>query len=145
MAPLAKSVDKWGNLKKLELENGLKALKRAKTLCERRHAENILAVATSAVRETSGGVEFVRQARQNLGLPIRVLSHGDEARLIYLAVRESVHVENGAFLAIDIGGGSVELIWGDRQEMRRWETVKLGALRLANLFPLSNPPQAEGD
>ena len=69
------------------------------------------------------------------------MSHRDEARLIYLAVRESVHVENGAFLAIDIGGGSVELIWGDRQEMRRWETVKLGALRLANLFPLSNPPK----
>ncbi len=141
MAPLAKSVDKWGNLKKLELENGLKVLERAKTLCERRHAENILAVATSAVRETSGGVEFVRQARKNLGLPIRVLSHRDEARLIYLAVRESVHVENGAFLAIDIGGGSVKLIWGDRQEMRRWETVKLGTLRLANQFPLSNPPK----
>ena len=141
MFPLAKSVDKRGNLKKLELERGLKALKRAKTLCERRHAESILAVATSAVRETTGGVEFVKQARKNLGLPIRVLSRGDEARLIYLAVRESVHVENGAFFAIDIGGGDVKLIWGDRRQMRRWESVKLGVLRLANQFPLSNPPK----
>ena len=137
----ADSVDKRGHIETLDLNEWRKALKNAKALCAGLEAETILAVASSAVREAANGVEFVRLAKQITGGPVRVLNPYTEARLSYLAVRESVHIENGSFLAIHIGGSDVRLIWGDRGEMLRWEALQLGALRLANRFPLSNPPK----
>ncbi|MGC8625400.1 MAG: HD domain-containing protein [Phycisphaerae bacterium] len=102
--------------------------------------DRILAYATSAVRESHNGGEFVMLAKTQLGLDIRVISSQEEARLIYLAVRQAVGMEDGPVLIIDIGGGSAELIVGTPEKALVLESRKLGASRLTQQFIHHDPP-----
>ena len=102
--------------------------------------DRILAYATSAVRESSNGGEFVLMAKNQLGLDIRVISSQEEARLIYLAVRQAVGMEDGPALILDIGGGSAELIVGTPEKALLLESRKLGASRLTQQFVRHDPP-----
>ena len=140
---LGRALADQGDLPADAFEDGLAALERARKLCEGYDVERILAVATSAVREAPNGLEFVRQAEQRAGIPLRVISRADEARMIYLAIRQTVHVGDKRLLAVDIGGGSTEFIWGDSAAMEATDSLRLGVLRLANSMPLGNPATAE--
>jgi exopolyphosphatase/guanosine-5'-triphosphate,3'-diphosphate pyrophosphatase len=141
---LGRGLDAKENLTARAMTDALGALKRAQVLCASHGVEHILAVATSAIREAPNGLEFIRLAERRVGTELRVISGLEEARLIYLAVRESVHFARTPFLGMDIGGGSVELFCGDRSELLAAESLKLGVLRLADRFPLSDPP-AKGE
>ncbi len=102
--------------------------------------DRVLAFATSAVRESINGGDFVLMAKTQLGLDIRVISSQEEARLIYLAVRQAVGMEEGPALIIDIGGGSAELIVGTPEKALMLESRKLGASRLTQQFIRHDPP-----
>ncbi len=102
--------------------------------------DRILAFATSAVRESVNGGDFTMMAKTQLGLDIRVISSQEEARLIYLAVRQAVGMEEGPALIIDIGGGSAELIVGTPEKALLLESRKLGASRLTQEFIHHDPP-----
>jgi exopolyphosphatase/guanosine-5'-triphosphate,3'-diphosphate pyrophosphatase len=102
--------------------------------------DRILAFATSAVRESINGGDFVMMAKTQLGLDIRVISSQEEARLIYLAVRQAVGMEEGPALITDIGGGSAELIVGTPEKALLLESRKLGASRLTQKFIQHDPP-----
>ncbi|GIX06549.1 MAG: phosphatase [Candidatus Poribacteria bacterium] len=140
---LGRGRDREGNLSPRAIVAGLTALRKAKTLCERHGVEEILAVATSAIREAPNGLEFLRHVQEEVGITVRVISGKEEARLIYLAVRESLHLGDRPFLAIDVGGGSVEFSWATRERLFHSESLKLGVLRLAEEYPLSDPPTKE--
>ncbi len=103
----------------------------------------VLAYATSAVRESSNGGDFVVMAREQLGLHIQVISAHEEAHLIYLAVRQAIDLaastNGGPSLIVDIGGGSCELIVGTNERPLLLESFKLGASRLAQQFLHSDP------
>jgi exopolyphosphatase/guanosine-5'-triphosphate,3'-diphosphate pyrophosphatase len=104
----------------------------------------VLAYATSAVRESANGGDFVLAAKKQLGLNIQVISAHEEAHLIYLAVRQAIDLSNhpggvGPSLIIDIGGGSCELIVGTHAKPLFVESFKLGASRLTQQFVTSDP------
>ncbi len=104
-----------------------------------RRCEQILAVATSAVREAENGGAFIERVRRELGVHVRVVSARGEAELIYLGVRHALGLERGPHLIIDIGGGSVEFIVGDHQKAYLLESRKLGAARMTARFVKSDP------
>ncbi|MBU6453235.1 MAG: Ppx/GppA family phosphatase [Cyanobacteria bacterium REEB67] len=103
-----------------------------------RGASSIVAVATSAVRESKNGEECLRAIRQELRIDARMVSGKEEARLIYLGVLFNLSARIAApdqrFCIIDIGGGSTELIVGDRSQIHFAESYKLGAARLTQRF-----------
>ena len=103
-----------------------------------RGASTIVAVATSAVRESKNGEECLRRIRQELKIDARMVSGKEEARLIYLGVLSSLSAVKskmkGRFCIVDIGGGSTELIVGDRSQIYFAESYKLGAARLSSRF-----------
>jgi exopolyphosphatase / guanosine-5'-triphosphate,3'-diphosphate pyrophosphatase len=138
-AQLGRGRDARGNLSARGMTDALAAFRKAFALCKRHGVERVLAVATSAIREAPNGVEFLRVAAKQTGIDVRVISGPEEARLIYLAVRESVHLDGKTFLCVDIGGGSVEFIWGTREELLYADSLKIGSLRLAGDFNLSDP------
>jgi exopolyphosphatase/guanosine-5'-triphosphate,3'-diphosphate pyrophosphatase len=111
-------------------------------LARARRVERIQAVATSAVREAANGPEFVRRLRRETGLPVRVISGGDEARLIFRAARHALGLEGGPHLLVDVGGGSVEL--GLVQDGRPvWlRSLPLGVARLADRFVTADPSRS---
>jgi exopolyphosphatase / guanosine-5'-triphosphate,3'-diphosphate pyrophosphatase len=94
----------------------------------------VRAVATSAVREAANAVEFIRRAHDEAGVFVEVVSGTEEARLIHLGVLQSVLVFDQRLLLCDIGGGSTELLVGERGEVLTSRSFKLGAVRLSNRF-----------
>ena len=94
-------------------------------------AEEIVALATAAVREADNGYEFVKRVRDLADLDVRIISGQEEARLIYLGVVSGVDLpDNKRALFMDIGGGSTELIVGDSQSHAFLDSLKMGAIRL---------------
>jgi exopolyphosphatase / guanosine-5'-triphosphate,3'-diphosphate pyrophosphatase len=102
--------------------------------------EDIIAVATSAVREAPNRREFIKRARDEAGIRIRVISGEEEADYIYRAVRSAVDLDGSTALCVDVGGGSVEFIVATSSEIYFTASEPLGALRLAQRFRLDDRP-----
>ena len=88
------------------------------------------AVATSAVREAQNHDVFVHRAHDEAGIDVEVISGIEEARLIHLGVLQAVPVFDKRIMLVDIGGGSTELLIGERGEVLASRSLKLGAIRL---------------
>jgi len=104
-----------------------------RTLADRADVEDIHVVATAAVREAANGAELLGAIEEQTALHPRVVSGAEEARLIWLAVRNTIELGDRQAFIIDIGGGSVELILASRHEILAVESVKLGVQRLRHL------------
>jgi exopolyphosphatase / guanosine-5'-triphosphate,3'-diphosphate pyrophosphatase len=125
------------------MDAAIASLRRFKDAAQRRQCERIAAVATSAVREAENGGDFVERIRRELQMNVRVISAREEARLIYLGVRHEIEFRSQPHLIVDIGGGSVEFIVGDRQRAMLLESRKLGAARMTARFVDSDPISPE--
>src|SRR5205085_4489114 len=101
--------------------------------------EKVLAIATSAVREAQNGGDFLTRVWQELGMRIKVVSARDEAKLIYLGVRHAVDLNAQPHFIVDVGGGSVEFIVGDKTRPALLESRKLGAARMTAKYITSDP------
>ncbi len=94
-------------------------------------AEEIIALATAAVREADNGDAFVKRVCDLAGLDVRVISGQEEARLIYLGCVSGIDLPpKKKALFMDIGGGSTELIVGDSAGYVFLDSLKMGAIRL---------------
>ncbi|MEO5724015.1 MAG: Ppx/GppA phosphatase family protein, partial [Ilumatobacteraceae bacterium] len=125
-----------GDMKRLEpeaIERGVEALKRLQRLAAS-HGATVRAVATSAVREAENAAEFLHLAKQEAGVEVEVISGLEEARLIQLGVLQAVPVFDRRLMLIDIGGGSTEILIGQRGETIAARSFKLGAVRLTDRF-----------
>jgi exopolyphosphatase/guanosine-5'-triphosphate,3'-diphosphate pyrophosphatase len=120
-------------------ERGVEALKKMAAIAKRWDVKDVVAVATSAIREAPNGRSFINAAQKAAGIKIRVISGEEEADYIYRAVRSAIDFHGGTALAIDIGGGSVELIVGTSDEVYFTGSEPLGALRMAQMFDLQGP------
>ena len=87
-------------------------------------------VATSAVRDSRNGAEFVKRAREEAGIVIDVITGAEEARLVHLAVRSRVRLGRQKWLIADLGGGSVEVSVVDDNGIHRTESYEMGSVRL---------------
>lgn len=115
-------------------------LSRYQQIARNLECDVIRAYATSAVRECVNGGDFVQLLKLDLGLDIQVISAQEEARLIYLAVRQSVDLGETPTLIVDIGGGSAEIIVGTAAKPLLLQSRKLGASRLTQQFIHDDPP-----
>jgi len=113
-----------------DMKRGFETLQRFKKLAEGHYVTEIFASATSAVRESVNGKEWLQKIRDELGIDAHVISGIEEARLIYLGVLSATELVGRKIGIIDIGGGSTELIVADEQFIYHLSSTKAGALRL---------------
>jgi exopolyphosphatase / guanosine-5'-triphosphate,3'-diphosphate pyrophosphatase len=132
-----------GNLKPSAIQRAIDALRRFQTIAESLNVDRILAVATSATREAPNGRAFLDRIESELGLQVNLISGQEEARRIYLGILSGIEFHNLPHVAIDIGGGSTELILGDGHEPRTLSSTKIGAVRLTSEFITTDPISAE--
>ncbi len=132
-----------GDLTVAAMDRAVKALRRCQTLAQSLQAEQIIAVATSAVREAGNGAEFLQRVKEELGLRVDLIAGTEEARRIYLGVLSGLEFNHHPHVIIDIGGGSTELILGSGHEPRSLSSTKVGAVRLSALFIQSDPISAK--
>ena len=111
-------------------------------VAENQGAEEILAFATSAVREAPNGDAVLARVRAETGVDLQVLSGEDEARLTFLAARRWAGWSAGKLLVIDIGGGSLELTLGDDEDPDIAKSLLLGAGRTTRELLPGDPPTA---
>jgi exopolyphosphatase/guanosine-5'-triphosphate,3'-diphosphate pyrophosphatase len=128
-----------GELKPEIMNKAIACLGRFKTLAYSLGANTIVSVATSAVRESPNGKEFLHQIETQVGLTVDLISGPEEARRIYLGVLSGMEFNNQPHIIIDIGGGSTELILGDSEEPRSLTSTKIGAVRLTGELVNSDP------
>lgn len=128
-----------GELKPEIMNKAMACLGRFKTIAYSLGVTSIVAVATSAVRESPNGKEFLHQIETQVGLTVDLISGPEEARRIYLGVLSGMEFNNQPHIIIDIGGGSTELILGDSEEPRSLTSTKIGAVRLTGELVHSDP------
>lgn len=103
-------------------------------------ARRTLAVATSAVRESSNSGTLVEAVRTATGVEVEVISGDDEARAAFNGSIHALDIDDG--LVLDIGGGSAELIRFAKREIIESWTLPLGCLRLARRYLTAAPAVA---
>jgi exopolyphosphatase/guanosine-5'-triphosphate,3'-diphosphate pyrophosphatase len=124
------------------IERATACIQRFRVAAEVRKVDKILAVATASVREASNSVQFIEEIEKNTGIRVEVLSGVEEARLIGLAASRRCANQGAINLNIDIGGGSTEIsLFRDTTSLSLY-SVRLGAVRLTELYLKSDPPAA---
>ena len=101
-------------------------------IAEDKGVEEIIAFATSAIREAKNGEEVLARIREQTGAQINVMTGHEEARLTFLAARRWFGWSSGRLLVIDIGGGSLEVATGIDEEPDAVASLPLGAGLLAD-------------
>ena len=96
-------------------------------------SERRRAVGTSALRSAKNSKSFITRAEKILGCPIDIIAGREEARLIYLGVAHTLS-DNNRRLVIDIGGGSTELILGEKFKPLLTESLHMGCLNYQQKF-----------
>ena len=112
-------------------------------VAEDKGSEDMLAFATSAVRDAVNSEAVLAEVRERTGQDIAVLSGEDEARLTFLAVRRWFGWSAGRLSVFDIGGGSLEIAGGSDEEPDVAWSLPLGAARLARQHFAGRKPDEE--
>ncbi|HEY6395290.1 MAG TPA: Ppx/GppA family phosphatase, partial [Candidatus Binataceae bacterium] len=140
MVRLGRRTFTTGHLSEEAMDLAVRAMINFKRLARVRRVNRMRTVATSAVREASNRVSFIRRIRRDTGIPVEVISGKEEARLIFEAARHALGLKGGPHLLVDIGGGSVELVLVRNGRPIWMRSAKLGVARLTERFLPDDPP-----
>jgi exopolyphosphatase/guanosine-5'-triphosphate,3'-diphosphate pyrophosphatase len=138
---LGRGVDLSGQLSDEAIEAACAAIGDYVAICREAGAEKVAAIATSAVRDASNGSAFVAELRERFALSARVLDGEEEARLTYRGATAE-QPPTTPTLAIDIGGGSTEMIVGTGTEIAFHASLQAGVVRHTERHISGDPPTA---
>lgn len=136
---LAEFLTEKNELSKEGIDTLLKTLTRLKNSARDIKLDDMLAFATSAIREAANSEDVLAAVTDETGIDLQVLSGADEARFTFLAVRRWVGWSAGDVVLLDIGGGSLEVATGDQENPRYCNSVMLGANRMTRQFLTGDP------
>ncbi len=112
-------------------------------IAEDKGVQELMAFATSAVRDADNGDEVLGWIKDETMVDIQVLPGPDESRLTFLAARRWFGWSSGRLLLLDIGGGSLEIASGVDEEPGVAISLALGAGRLTRDWLAADPPSAD--
>jgi exopolyphosphatase/guanosine-5'-triphosphate,3'-diphosphate pyrophosphatase len=138
---LGRGVDLSGQLSDEAIEAACAAIADYVTICREAGAEQVAAIATSAVRDASNGSAFIAELRERFALSARVLDGEEEARLTYRGATAQ-QPPTTPTLVIDIGGGSTEMIVGTGSEIAFHTSLQAGVVRHTERHISGDPPTA---
>jgi exopolyphosphatase/guanosine-5'-triphosphate,3'-diphosphate pyrophosphatase len=101
--------------------------------------EEILAFATSAIREADNGEKIITDLRRIHSIDLQILSGDEEAQITFLAARRWLGWSAGRLLVLDIGGGSLEMAVGNDESASSTLSLPIGAARMTREFLTGDP------
>ena len=131
---LSEGLSTDGNLGKDARNRAIDCLSRFGQRLRDMHADSVRAAGTSALRRARDSQEFILDAEAALGQAIEIISGLEEARLIYNGVTHSLPPYEGMRLVLDIGGGSTELILGEKSKPKALESLHLGCVAMTERY-----------
>lgn len=135
---LMMGIDAGGKLTAAAMVSTCQAVDRLKQQALRLGAHQVHLMATSATRDARNQQEFIQLLQDMTQLPLRIISGEEEAALAFRAV-----AGQGNCLALDIGGGSTELTYGEKGCIFQSVSVQMGASRLLKLQPIASVEDAQ--
>ncbi len=139
MLRLGSSVAATGEIGKEGADAAVEVIRRFRAMAESQQSDEIVVCATAAFREARDSLAVVDRIESETGIKVRVISGKEEARLIFDAVRTSVVIDPGPALALDLGGGSLEMMVGGAAGMKWSTSLKLGVARLTSDLVRGDP------
>ena len=130
---IGKGVDEYGFISQEAIRRNIDALKEFYKLSKSEGCDYIYCIGTSALRDSKNGDDFVRIAKEEIGIDIEIISGEEESNLGFLGVLKGAN-ENDDILVIDIGGGSTEFILGNMDGIKFSKSENVGALRMTEKF-----------
>lgn len=119
------------------------AIEKFKILIDKEGIKNIYATATSAIRNAKNGVEFTKEVYKKTSIKIRIIDGEQEAEYIHYGVSKAIKIGKEPALIMDIGGGSIEFILCNNQEVFWKGSFEIGAQRLLDRFHYHDPIHKE--
>ncbi len=119
-----------GKISKLAFDAALAAFVSFRRTMDEHGVQHYSAVATSAVRESSNGDEFIEKIRDLARIELQIITGSDEARLVYIAAAHKIAFDKKQWLIAELGGGSVEVSLVDGSGILATECHSIGAVRL---------------
>jgi exopolyphosphatase/guanosine-5'-triphosphate,3'-diphosphate pyrophosphatase len=120
-------------------DRGVSAIRQFKTSIDHYGVFQIKAFATSALRSASNSEDFIKKILTETGIKIEIIDGNREAELIFSGVRSAINMKDQSSLIMDIGGGSVEFIICDQDQIFWKKSFDIGAARLMDQFHKSDP------
>jgi exopolyphosphatase/guanosine-5'-triphosphate,3'-diphosphate pyrophosphatase len=143
---LAERLTDAGDLSEEGIDDLVHTVAQAKRSAAKLGCEDLMAFATSAVRDCGNVADVLARVHGETGVELRVLTGKDEAKLTFLAARRWLGWSAGRLLVLDIGGGSLELAIGIDEAPDYAKSVPFGAGRITRERFTSDPPsRAEVD
>lgn len=127
-----------GQFSEASMQMAVDAFLRFRQVAELFEVGQTRAVATSAMREAANSDLLVDRIARETGFAVEIISGEEEARLIHLAVKHAVDLRGKMALLIDIGGGSVEVMLSDGENILSTESFGMGTVRLLNKLETPN-------
>jgi len=129
---LGESLDRTHNLSDQSIVRAIDTLLLYRDIIRVESIKRCLCIGTSAVREAQNSTHFVDQVYKKTGFKIRILSGKEEAYYSYLGASMSSYLPNT--LLFDLGGGSLELVYTEDFNIKKADSLPLGALRLTQIY-----------
>ena len=139
---LGNNLHNTGILNNVAIQKSLEVIKNYKKICDENNVSEIAAVGTMALRTALNSNEFTKQAENETGIKIEIITGEEEARLSYIALKEGIGIARES-LAFDIGGGSTEFIYADSFSIKKRFSINIGAIKFTESYLKSNPPTNE--
>ncbi|HLO32669.1 MAG TPA: Ppx/GppA phosphatase family protein [Anaerolineales bacterium] len=127
---LGQDVFSIGHIGEPSMQATLDAFLRFRQIADQFEAQQIRAVATSAMREAENSDLLVDRIVRQTGIQVEIISGEEEARLIHLAVGKAINLEHKKAVLIDIGGGSIEVAISRGTKLISTESYDMGTVRL---------------
>ena len=131
---LTEYLDRSGSISDTGIALLHKAIGDAVAHANENQTDEILAFATSAIREAKNGAEIISEIHREHQIDLQILNGDEEARMTFLAVRRWLGWSAGKLLVLDIGGGSLEIASGVDENPEATISLPLGAARLTRDF-----------
>ncbi|MDQ3263212.1 MAG: Ppx/GppA family phosphatase [Myxococcota bacterium] len=139
---LGRGVDRSGALDPAAIEETIRCLESFAQQARALGVQAIAATATSAARDASNGAVFREEAKRRAGVELQIISGELEAQLSFAAVHtDFAGSAQGPLVALDIGGGSTEFIFGtgDGPQIAFRHSFDVGSVRLTERFVTGHP------
>ncbi len=141
---LGEGVDKTNAFSPRALERTFKAVDEYDKLLIKHNVEHVRFVATSATRDAQNKAMFIKGVIDRLRIVPEVIAGVEEAALSFDGATRSLRQKHSApFLVIDLGGGSTELVIGDKEPTGAY-SMDVGCVRMTERHtPGGNPTKAQ--
>ena len=112
------------------------------TLIKQHEVGAIRVTATEACRRATNAAVFLDQAEAALGTRPLIIAGTEEGRLAYSGALSHLPAHEGITLVIDIGGGSTEIMIGEKS-LQHTVSFPVGTVVLTESHLLHDPPRPE--